>query len=251
MTGAVVRCEGVGLRFVRGSRRAMVTASLRRAWLGDRAADDDPRWFWALRDVSLTVAPGTRLGVCGQNGSGKTTLLRLLCGIYRPDEGSVAVAGRTSTLLSLGAGISAHLSGRDNVFVMGALHGLSRGAIRERYAEIAAFAELDERTLATPVRYYSAGMRTRLGFAIASVLTPDVLLLDEVLATGDASFRAKSAARLHEIAKSARCVVVTSHNRGFLREHADAVLWLDRGRARAFGPADDVLGEYERYVRTR
>ncbi len=244
----VIACEGVGIRFARGSRRQMVAASLRRL-LRPGAGKDERDAFWALRDIAFRVPEATCLGVCGGNGAGKTTLLRVLAGIYSPDEGVVDVRGRTSTLLSLGAGISAHLSGGDNIFVAGAVHGLSASAVRERYDEIAAFAELDERTLATPVRYYSAGMRTRLGFAIATTLTPEILLLDEVLATGDGGFRQKSAVRLREVLTDAHCVVLTSHNLNFLREHADLALWLERGRQRAFGPAAAVLDDYERFTK--
>jgi len=243
----VVRCDDVGIQFTRGSRRAMVTASLRR--LAGLAPTPEAEPFWALRGVSFRLPEAARLGICGGNGAGKTTLLRVLCGIYAPDEGTVAIAGRTSTLLSLGAGIDAQLSGRDNVHLAGALHGLSRREVNERYDEIAAFAELGPTTLATPVRYYSAGMRTRLGFAIASTFAPDVLLLDELLATGDAQFKEKSAVRLRELTESARCTIVTSHNLGFLREHTDRVLWLDRGRQVAFGPTEPVLADYLRFMR--
>jgi ABC-type polysaccharide/polyol phosphate transport system ATPase subunit len=242
----VIRCDGAGLCFTRGSRRQMVAASLRRLAGFEPPAGSS---FWAVRGIDLRIRAGARIGICGGNGAGKTTLLRMLCGIYEPDEGRVEVSGSTSALLSLGAGISTHLSGRDNVFVAGALHGLSRGEIAARYDEIAAFAELDAAALATPVRYYSAGMRTRLGFAIAATLTPDLLLLDEVLSTGDVAFREKSAARLRELAAQARCVVFTSHNLRFLREHADQVLWLDRGRQLAFGPAADVLDDYARFMK--
>jgi ABC-type polysaccharide/polyol phosphate transport system ATPase subunit len=245
----VVRCEGVGIRFARGSRRAMVAASLRRVVGLAPAADVEP--FWALRDVSFRVPAGVRLGVCGGNGSGKTTLLRVLCGIYEPDEGAVAIAGRTSTLLSLGAGIDASLSGHDNIHLAGALHGLTRDEVASRYGEIADFAELGPTTLATPVRYYSAGMRTRLGFAIASTFAPDVLLLDELLATGDAPFREKSAAKLRELTERARCTIVTSHNAAFLREHTDVMLWLDQGRTAGYGPTAEILDEYKRFKRGR
>ena len=245
----VVRCDGVGIRFARGSRRAMVGASLRR--LVGLAPTHDAEPFWAVRDVSFRLPAATRLGICGGNGAGKTTLLRVLCGIYAPDEGRVEISGRTSTLLSLGAGIDAQLSGRDNIHLAGALHGLSRRAVNERYDEIAAFAELGPTTLATPVRYYSAGMRTRLGFAIASTFAPDVLLLDELLATGDAQFREKSAVRLRELTARARCTIVTSHNLPFLREHTDLTLWLDHGRQAAFGPTAEVLREYARFTRVR
>jgi lipopolysaccharide transport system ATP-binding protein len=245
----VVRCENAGIRFERGSPRHLVAASLRR--LLRPRAPRDAAGFWALRKLSFAIPAGARVGVCGGNGAGKTTLMRLLCGIYAPDEGVLRVEGRTSTLLSVGAGISAQLSGRENVLVSGALYGLTRRQIRERYDEIAAFAELDEATLRTPVRYYSAGMRTRLGFAIATTLTPDILLLDEVLATGDVAFRRKSTERLRQLADRARCLVVASHNLAFLREHVELVLWLERGRQLAFGPAGAVLDDYARSLASR
>ena len=243
----VIRCDGLGICFARGSRRQMVASSLRRLLRPD--APPDEHAFWALREIGFGIPEATCVGVCGGNGAGKTTLLRLLAGIYEPDEGALSIGGRTSTLLSLGAGVSAHLSGRDNIFVAGAVHGISGRELRARYDEIAAFAELDERTLATPVRYYSAGMRTRLGFAIATTLAPEILLLDEVLATGDGAFRQKSAARLRELLASARCVVLTSHNLNFLREHAHLMLWLEKGRQIAFGPTAAVLDDYARFTK--
>jgi ABC-type polysaccharide/polyol phosphate transport system ATPase subunit len=227
--------------------REMVRDSLR----GKRRANQTEGAFWALRDVDLGVKQGQRLGVCGSNGSGKTTLMRLLGRIYSTDEGDLEISGATSALLSIGAGISHHLSGRENVFVVGALHGLKRDEIEARYEAITSFAELDEAAMRMPVRYYSAGMRSRLGFAIASTLSPEILLLDELLSVGDPAFREKSARKLKELSDQARCLVVSSHSIHFLKTHCDTALWLENGRVLASGDAIPVLNEYSRFMGLR
>ena len=194
-----ITCDDVGIQFAHGSQRALLRLALRRAIFGrprrEPRVKPSPRHastFWALRHVSFSLPLGTTLGICGVNGAGKTTLMRVISGIYVPDEGSTTVMGRTSALLSLGVGISSSLSGRENLDVVGAVHGLKRREIRGRYEEIRDFAGLDEDTMNTPVRYYSSGMRTRLGFAIYAVVTPEILLIDEVLAVGDAAFQKRS-----------------------------------------------------------
>lgn len=247
----VIRCDHVGIRFLRGHPRAVARQTLRHAlgWRGvlPEAGEGPARAasaLWALRHVELEVPEGACVGVCGPNGAGKTTLMRIISGIYKPDEGTIEVAGTTSALLSLGVGISSSLTGRENLLVVGALHGLDSTEVRERYDEIRAFAGLDEAAMNTPVRYYSSGMRTRLGFAIYAVLTPEILLIDEVLSVGDASFRKKSATRLSELRSKARCVVISSHNLNFLKDNCDKALWLDAGRVVAFGEATAVVDEY-------
>ena len=241
MSDVVLECRDVGIWFTRGSRRTMLRQAVRRAF--GLAVPEGDR-FWALRGVDLEVREGMRLGVCGSNGSGKTTLMRVLGGVYDHDEGELVRHAGTMSLLSLGAGISHHLSGRDNVYLVGALNGLSRPEIDERYDEIAAFSELPDDVLRTPVRYYSNGMRTRLGFSIVASITPDVLFLDEIMAVGDTTFRKKSADKLTELADRARCVVLCSHDIGFLKRHCDRAVWLDEGRVRAAGDAVPVLNEY-------
>lgn len=250
MTDTVIRAKGMGIRFARGNRREMLREMVRDSLRSKRRSNrrESDRVFWALRDINLEVKQGQRLGVCGSNGSGKTTLMRVLGRIYSADEGDLEVSGATSALLSIGAGIGHHLSGRENVFVVGALHGIKRDEITERYDEITAFAELDEATMRMPVRYYSAGMRSRLGFAIASTLSPDILLLDELLSVGDPAFREKSAAKLRELSDRARCLVVSSHSVHFLKTHCDTALWLEKGRVMASGDAISVLNEYSRFL---
>jgi ABC-type polysaccharide/polyol phosphate transport system ATPase subunit len=253
MSTTVLRAEGVGIRFARGSRRERLRGNVRSALLGRRRhrSEGSPHELWALRDVSLDLTAGTRLAVCGANGSGKTTLMRLLGGIYRPDEGALQINGATSAMLSLGAGINHQLSGRDNVYLVGALYGLEPRAIGERYEEIRDFAEIDEAAMRTPVRYYSSGMRSRLGFSIAVTLTPEILLIDEVLAVGDLAFRKKSSEKLSECAERARCVVLSSHSVSFLKEHCDTAIWLDQGRAMTYGEAKIVLDEYVSFMAIR
>lgn len=255
----VIACHDLGIRFARGSRRAMLRAALPRllrgqtgGGQGEDAPDSDPAGaLWALRHVGLEVPLKSCLGVCGTNGAGKTTLLRLLAGVYRPDEGRATVHGRSSALLSLGAGVSHNLSGRENVFVAGAVRGLDRRQTEELYPAICDFAELDEATMRTPVRYYSSGMRTRLGFSIAAVLVPDVLLLDEILTVGDPAFRKKSATRLRELIHQARCIVLSSHSVSFLKAHCDLGLWLHQGKVMASGPGASVFDEYACFMGIR
>jgi ABC-2 type transport system ATP-binding protein len=248
-----IRCESVGVAFTRGSRRTMLRQSIRRALRaggrnGDQTFYDDPSTFWALRDVSFESGSGTILGVCGANGAGKTTLLRAISGIYQPDVGRVRVQGRTSVLLSLGALLAANLSGRVNVGMAAALHGIPSSRTEHHVLEVQEFAELDDSAMDTPVRYYSAGMRARLAFASASVLEPEILLVDELLGVGDAAFRKKSSDRLLELTAAARCVIIASHSTPFLKSLCDRVLWLEGGRLIGDGPADEVLDAYSRRI---
>jgi len=249
-----IRCSDLGVAFTRGSRRTMLRASLRRAFRALRGTaagaqlPPDPSTHWALRHVSFTLRTGASLAVCGDNGAGKTTLLRTIAGIYQPDEGSLRVRGRTSVLLSLGATLDPRLSGEQNVLIAAALYGIGSAQKREHLAAVQAFSELDDATLQMPVRYYSAGMRLRLAFATASVLEPELLLIDEMLGVGDAGFRHKSVARLHELTAAARCVIICSHVVRFLRDHCEQALWLHQGRLMACGPANEVLDEYQAHT---
>jgi len=246
-----IHCDSVGVAFTRGSRRFMLRKSLKRALFRSGAkanADDDPSTFWALRGVSFSMGPGTILGLCGGNGAGKTTLLRSISGIYSPDEGRVHVQGRTSVLLSLGAMLSANHSGRYNVKLASALHGIPAGRSEDHLQQVQDFAELDDDTMDTPVCYYSAGMRARLAFASASVLEPEILLVDELLGVGDAAFRKKSSDRLIELTAASSCVILASHSTPFLKSLCNRALWLDGGRLVAQGPADEVLDAYSRRV---
>lgn len=198
---------------------------------------------WAIRELDFEVPKGTTLGVIGKNGSGKSTLLRLLNGTLRPTDGSVTVAGRVSALIELGAGFHPELTGRENLLINGIICGLSKREVRERFDEIVAFAELEDR-IEEPLRTYSAGMMLRLGFAVATSVRPDVVLLDELIAVGDAGFTQRCFARMNEFKRSGCTIAIVSHDPSVARNWCDQVLWLDAGRRRMFGDPAEVVSAY-------
>ena len=202
---------------------------------------------WALRDVSFEVDPGSAVGLVGRNGSGKTTLLRLLSGIVKPTSGSVAVAGRVGSLLELGAGFHPDLTGRENVYLNGSIHGLRRVAIREKLDEIVAFAGLED-FIDLPVRTYSSGMYMRLGFSIASHIEADVLLLDEVFAVGDESFQRKCFGKVFEFKQRGGTIVFVSHDAGAVERLCDRAVLLDQGRVAFDGPTHEAVVAYRRML---
>lgn len=199
--------------------------------------------LWALRDISFTVPRGQSLGVIGQNGSGKSTLLKLLTGIIYPDQGNVQVEGRVSALLELGAGFQPEYSGRENVYLYGALLGLSRNDVKKRYREIVEFSELGD-FMEYPVKNYSSGMQMRLGFAVAVHLDPDVLLIDEVLAVGDAAFAQKCYAHLNDLKKAGKTIVLVTHDADSVLRYCERAIWLDHGELLADGPSDYCIERY-------
>jgi ABC-type polysaccharide/polyol phosphate transport system ATPase subunit len=201
----------------------------------------------ALRDVSFDVAPGSAVGLVGRNGSGKTTLLRLLSGIIKPTDGSVAVGGRVGSLLELGAGFHPDLTGRENVFLNGSIHGLKRAYIREQLDEIVAFAGLEE-FIDLPVRTYSSGMYMRLGFAIAAHIDADVLLLDEVFAVGDEQFQRKCFGKIFEFKQRGGTIVFVSHDASAVERLCDRAILLRDGRVEFDGPTHDAIVRYRRLL---
>ena len=219
------------LRFTRKStlRQSFANVVLRRP----------PERFWALRHVSLQLSHGESLAVIGPNGAGKSTFLQVLAGIMRPSEGQVDVRGQVSGLLGLGAGFDVDLSGAENILLGGAFLGLDGPRIRKLLPSIIEFADLGK-FIDAPLKTYSSGMRARLGFAIATAVDPDILLLDEVLATGDANFRAKSKARVIELVKSAKAVVLVTHDMDWVREYCNRALLLEKGRVILEGPPEVV-----------
>jgi ABC-type polysaccharide/polyol phosphate transport system ATPase subunit len=196
--------------------------------------------FWALRHVDLRVQRGESLAVIGPNGAGKSTLLQVLAGIIRPSEGAVDVLGHVSGLLTLGAGFDKELTGRDNILLGGAFLGLDDTVTRELLPSIIDYAELGE-FIDAPLRTYSAGMRARLGFSIATSVDPDILLLDEVLATGDANFRAKSKTRVIEIVSAAKAVVLVTHDMNWVTEYCNRAVLIEKGLMVAEGEPADVV----------
>jgi ABC-type polysaccharide/polyol phosphate transport system ATPase subunit len=203
--------------------------------------------FWALRHVSVQLLHGESLAVIGPNGAGKSTFLQVLAGIIRPSEGSVDVRGHVSGLLTLGAGFDKELSGRDNILLGGAFLGLDDSVTRRLLPSIIEYAELGE-FIDAPLKTYSSGMRARLGFAIATAIDPDILLLDEVLATGDASFRAKSKARVIEIVKAAKAVVLVTHDMNWVTEYCNRALLIERGLVVMEGEPAEVVKVHEAHM---
>jgi ABC-type polysaccharide/polyol phosphate transport system ATPase subunit len=203
--------------------------------------------LWALRDVSLQAEPGEALGLVGRNGSGKTTLLRLLSGIFKPTSGRVAVGGRVGSLLELGAGFHPDFTGRENVYLNGSIHGLSRARIRESMDEIVSFAEL-ERFIDLPVRTYSSGMYMRLGFSVAAHIEADVLLLDEVFAVGDEDFQRKCFAKIAEFKRRGGTIVFVSHDAQAVERLCDRAVLLRQGVVAFDGPTRDAIARYRRLL---
>ena len=199
--------------------------------------------FWALEDVSLTLQRGERLGVVGRNGSGKSTLLRTIAGIVAPDRGRLTRAPVSCQLLSLALGFVPHLSGRDNAVLSGLMLGLRRQQIVQRLPAILEFSELGD-FFDQPISSYSTGMLMRLGFSVAIQVEPDVLLIDEVLAVGDADFQQKSGAALRERIDSGTTIVFVSHGDAQIHQVCDRVLWIDHGRNVMEGAVDSVLAAY-------
>jgi len=197
----------------------------------------------ALSDVSLSLRRGEVLGVIGRNGAGKTTLLQALAGVFLPDSGRIVRRGRVSCLLSLGAGFNGNLTGRENVFLNGAVLGIERARIAERLDQVIAFSDLGA-FIDAPVRTYSAGMRARLGFSVALLVDPDVVILDEILRVGDAAFREKAGTILDRFRAARKAIVLASHSMDIVRRHCDRVLWLDRGRIRAEGAPAEIAQAY-------
>jgi ABC-2 type transport system ATP-binding protein len=200
--------------------------------------------FWALKNVSFEVPTGTTFGVIGSNGSGKSTLLKCLTGILVPDKGSVKVHGRVSALLELGAGFHPELSGRENVFLNGAILGLTKKEIAAKFDDIVEFAGLAD-FIDTPVKNYSSGMFVRLGFAVAAHVDPEVLLIDEVLSVGDESFQRKSAERIEQFRRDGRTIVFVSHGLTLVEQLCETVAWIDKGDLRMVGRAGDVISAYQ------
>ena len=234
----------IGARQMQNSLRdalaEMVGGPFRRRRNGDAVSEDI---IWALKDVSFEVSPGEVIGIIGRNGAGKSTLLKILARITKPTSGRVALNGRVGSLLEVGTGFHSELTGRENVFLNGAILGMSRREIESKFDEIVAFAET-ERFLDTPVKHYSSGMIVRLAFAVAAHLEPEILIVDEVLAVGDAVFQKKCLGKMNEISKEGRTVLFVSHDLGALNALCERALLLNEGAVVASGPAREVSAYY-------
>ena len=245
----VIRISGLGKKYIirHQSRprymtlRETLTAGAKRMLLGGGPPKREE--FWALRDVSFAVQPGEKLGIIGRNGAGKTTLLKILSRITEPSAGRAEIRGRVASLLEVGTGFHPELTGRENIFLNGAILGMRRREIARKFDEIAAFAEV-EQFLDTPVKRYSSGMYVRLAFAVAAHLEPEILLVDEVLAVGDAEFQKKCLGKMGEVSRQGRNVLFVSHNMGAIANLCPTVIWLDKGMIAFCGDSQDAIAKY-------
>jgi lipopolysaccharide transport system ATP-binding protein len=253
MSDIAISVSGLGKRYWIGhgtDRYGRLTESLSavlRAPIGwlSRKPRDAGEWIWALQDVSFDLAHGQVVGVIGRNGAGKTTLLKVLSRITEPTRGTITLRGRVGSLLEVGTGFHPELTGRENVFMSGAILGMRRAEIASKFDEIVDFAGV-EQFLDTPVKRYSSGMQVRLGFAVAAHLEPEILFVDEVLAVGDLAFQEKCLGKVSEVAGKGRTVIFVSHNMGAISTLCPTSIWLDHGAVRMTGDTVDVVSEYVR-----
>jgi len=251
--GLAIQVSGLGKQYVLGGAE-QADQSFREMLMGALASpfrrlkhlqgqDQDGKSFWALRDVSFDIHPGEAVGIIGRNGAGKSTLLKILSRITDPTEGGVAIRGRVSSLLEVGTGFHPELTGRENIFLNGAILGMSRREILSKFDEIVDFAEV-EKFLDTPVKRYSSGMYVRLAFAVAAHLEPEILVVDEVLAVGDAEFQKKCLGKMSGVAKEGRTVLFVSHNLSAVRNLCSRALCLKGGEVEIDGEVDAVIEQY-------
>lgn len=206
--------------------------------------------FWIFRDLSFHINPGVMLGIVGSNGAGKSTLLKLVARVMKPIKGQVAVDGRVTPLLELGAGFDFELTGLENIYLFGSILGNSRKEMKKKVAKIIEFSEVGD-FIDSPLRTFSVGMVTRLGFAVATAMDPDILLLDEILAVGDASFQKKSLDVIQRYRNSGVTILFVTHNLGQIRALCDQVIWLEHGEVQAWGGTSSVIDQYEAALTAR
>ena len=245
-SGPAIVADNLGVRYsLKLTRKQTVRDSLIRRVR--REGDTD---FWALRNVTFSVANGESVGIIGPNGAGKSTLLQVLAGILTPTEGSVTVSGHISSLLTLGVGFDQDLSGTENIRLAGAFMGMPHRDVEARLESIIEYAELGQ-FIDAPIKTYSSGMRARLGFAIATSVDPDILLLDEVLATGDAAFREKSKQRVLELVRAAKAIMLVTHDMQWVTEYCNRAILIERGRIEVMGKPEDVVSVHRERMAER
>jgi len=252
MSDLAIRAEGLGKLYRLGSRERYrtlrdsltdtLTAPFRR-FRPRESAPESAESFWALKDVSFEVKQGEVIGIIGRNGAGKSTLLKILSRITEPTEGEAHIHGRISSLLEVGTGFHPELTGRDNIYLNGAILGMKKTEIQRKFDEIVAFAEVDK-FIDTPVKHYSSGMYVRLAFAVAAHLEPEILVIDEVLAVGDAEFQKRCLGRMGAMANEGRTVLFVSHNMTALQTLCSRAIWLSSGEVKADLPAQLAVSEY-------
>ncbi len=240
-TDAVVSLEGVGMRFNLSKEKV---DSLKEYFIKSVKREIKFNEFWALRNISFSLSKGDRLGILGLNGAGKSTLLKVIAGVYKPTEGSVKRTGVLAPLIELGAGFDMQYTGRENIYLYGAVLGYRRKFIDEKLNEIIEFSELKE-FIDVPLKNYSSGMKARLGFSIATVVEPDILILDEILSVGDAKFKKKSEAKLMKLIDKGVTVLFVSHNTEQVRKICNKAIIIEKGRMIASGDVNEVTDLYD------
>jgi lipopolysaccharide transport system ATP-binding protein len=260
MSNVVIRCQGLAKKYrIRHEKRQryttlrdLLTDRVRRVFRpGPSGEFSNPRReeFWALKDVSFEIKQGEVVGIIGRNGAGKSTLLKILSRVTEPTLGRVELTGRVGSLLEVGTGFHSELTGRENIFLNGAILGMANAEIKRKFDEIVEFSGV-ENFLDTPVKRYSSGMYVRLAFAVAAHLESEILIVDEVLAVGDAEFQKKCLGKMEKVAKGGRTVIFVSHNLGSVQTLCDSGILFDRGQLRIAGPIPDVVSEYTRALST-
>ena len=256
----IIKIEGIGKKYLIGHQQAerytalrdVITNNIKGAFKkskklvqnGVHLNGTSKENFWALKDVSFEIKQGDRVGIIGRNGAGKSTLLKILSRITEPTQGRISIHGRVASLLEVGTGFHPELTGRENVFLNGAILGMSRAEIRKKFDEIVAFAEV-EKFLDTPVKRYSSGMYVRLAFAVAAHLEPEILIVDEVLAVGDAQFQKKCLGKMEDVSKNeGRTILFVSHNMGVLAQLCNKGVLLEKGQLKAQGKIDEIVAAY-------
>ena len=238
---SIITVENVSMHFRMDKNR---TTSLKEWVVSFLKGKQQYEEFHALENVTFDVKRGEIFGVIGRNGAGKSTLLKVVSGIYKPTSGKAVSAGRIAPMLELGSGFDQELSGHDNIFLNGAILGFTEDFLKQKYDEIVAFSELGE-FIHQPIKTYSSGMMMRLAFSVATIVEPEILIVDEILAVGDASFQQKSRARMLELMQGGTTVLFVSHSMSQIREMCDRVLWLDHGTVKMVGPTQEVCDAYE------
>jgi lipopolysaccharide transport system ATP-binding protein len=244
MHDLAIRVDNLSKRYRLGPRQRYKSLRETLVSFGRKSETD---FIWALKDVSFEITEGGVVGIIGRNGAGKTTLLKILSRITEPTDGAAEVHGRVGSLLEVGTGFHPELTGRENIYLNGAILGMRRAEIDHKFDEIVAFAET-EQFLDTPVKHYSSGMRVRLAFAVAAHLEPEILLVDEVLAVGDAAFQKKCMGKMGDVAKTGRTILFVSHNMAAVQHLCGNAYWLDRGEVAGSGKVGPVVEQYLRSV---
>ncbi len=247
MKETVIKVENVGMEFNLNKQK---TDNLKEYVIKFLKRDLHYQCFWALKGVSFEIEKGDKFGIIGLNGAGKSTLLKIIARIMKPTEGRIQVKGSMVPLLELGAGFDPDYTGRENIFLKGALLGYKKSFLEEKYQEIVDFSELEE-FIDVPLKNYSSGMRARLAFSIATMVEPQILIIDEVLSVGDAKFQQKSRDKMNSLLEEDSTVLFVSHSTQQVRQICSKAIWLQKGKLTSYGPVDKVCDDYEEFINVK